>query len=395
MSEISAVFGDYALQIEYVESDSNDASIFGLGNVSLMGLEDYDSSPYGGVSTSQLAPKVSQDWELGYWRGNKEKGRWSVKADMGWSHQLQDRVLRKDTSITGGVYKDAYFAGSEFLGVIYGDSLSVDQNKLDSYIAMNDTLASLFEHRLLEFGSDLSYSRSFSKSLRVKLAMNMDWRLDKSKFHIQEDVLGELSDDSWAAMGFQPGGENSFSFKTPISINWELFGIDLKTAGSYYRRSVVRDNQVVQSVDFSQGVNYEILPRVFEVFSNLRLRYYWTARDREEFYAVDSESKEFLYYTTDTISDGTSQYSLHSDLTKESAKFTGTEELPVDYTLKKRKSLSERNDTDLSVMGGFRWNMTRSWSLEGRMGQEFYLRPSSEYEEYNDFWGEVAIRSFF
>lgn len=395
LTELSAVFGDYALQIEYVESDSNDASVFGLGNASLMGWESYDSSPFGGVSTSQLAPKVSQDWGVGYWHGNKEKGRWSVKGDLGWNHQLQDRVLRKDTSISGGIFGDSYFAGANYLGVIYGDSLSVDQSKLDNYIAMNDTLASLFEHRLLELGSDLSYSRSFSKTLRVKFALNMDWRWDKSKFHVQEDILDELSNDSWASMGFQPGGENSFSFKIPLSINWELFEIDLKTAGSYYRRSVVRDNQVVQSVDFSQGFNYEILPRVFEVFSNLRLRHYWTKRDRDEFYAVDSEAKEFLYYTTDTTSDGTSQYNLHSELTKEASTLTGTEELPVNYTLKKRKSLSERNDTDLSVMGGFRWNMTRSWSFEGRMGQEFFLRPSSEYEEYNDFWGEVAIRSFF
>jgi hypothetical protein len=376
-----------------VTNGENSANYLGFGEGSSLGLghdPDYQERnalyPYRPVYTHNAAIT------------NRMQVLQNVEVELGYmyKYQFQNRsdILSKSTDANDAVYTDPWFAAQEnqedTVFYLNNDSVAVSQDRWIQYLLAGneDTLASGMERREHTHELKTSAKWRIGKS-SVKLGATLKWMQDKSEFTNNAAVKSwKLADTTWYKLGYYPDGNSYFQHSYPLSVNIAI------------GKSI--NNNTTAGVRFKQYVRDEM--EEFEWNAGNRLQmYFWNRKlqatisgdvrqqtsnylsDYDYLQNLDSDQRALYYRYTDegVIVDATPRAT--------SEMVIPGEEYPNPWALIMEKKRQKEVQTDLSLSGTLRINISSAMYSEIFGSALQYIGGFDESSEYKDVAGGITF----
>ena len=336
----------YLLNIENA-ANGDKTNLFGLGEGTRWGLfNDDDSKWFEKHELDYGRTKYIQNWTL----GNDFKIGKNVDVSIGYNLEYRTQYrpyqLHGNYFLEDGIYRDDWFAtrkGKATTEIVNGETITeVDSARWAEYMGLSDEdyLASKFQERIYKNTWTLDLTlRAFSTTFKA----GGRWiiRTDDSKFYKDDPIAGiDLSNTTWAKMGYYFGGADYFEHAYPLSATTTLkrvqncFGFTPRFKN--YERNDMNEHE-------------------FTVTDELEISFM-------KRFLVLGLSGEFRYLTIDWEEDGVSE-----------------------------------DETETDVLGNvnLRVNHTKRLSTEWYTGAALYYRPDNMSDEYKDIYGGVRVNYVF
>ena len=337
----------YLLNIENA-ANGEMTNIFGLGEGTHWGLFNDEDSPW--FEEHELdygRTKYIQNWTL----NNSFKIGKHVDVNVGYNLEYRTQYrpyqLHGDYILEDGIYRDGWFAARKDKATTeiiddYKDTTLVDSARWAEYnsLSSEDYLASKFQERIYKNTWNLGLSVQAFKTV-FKAAGRWTLRTDDSKFYKDDNIKDmDLSNATWAKLGYYFGGANYFEQAYPLSATTTLKQVQ---------------NQFGFIPRFKNYKRNDMTEREFTINDNLEISFL----------------KRFLIL-------GLSGEFRHMDIEWEN---NGTD--------------VDESETDVLGSVSLRVNHTKRLSTEWYTGAAFFYRPDNISDEYKDVYGGIRVNYVF
>lgn len=336
----------YAINIENAAKDGQN-NLFGLGEGTKWGLYDNDNSKW--FDEHELdydRTKYIQNWTLGNDFKIGKKIDVNVGYNLEYRTQYRPYQLRGNYILEDGIYKDDWFAarsGNATTEIIDdGTVTEVDAARWAQYTGLwgEEYLASKFQERIYKNTWNLNLSvKAFNTTFRAGGRWTL--RTDDSKFYKDDLIKGmNLSNTTWAKLGYYFGGADYFEHAYPLSATTNFNNIQ---------------NHFGFTPRFKNYERNDMTEREFTIDDEFEIPF----RNR---FLVLGISGEFRYLTTNWEENGVSE-----------------------------------DETEMDVLGNLnlRVNHTKRLSTDWYTGSALYYRPDNLSDEYKDIYGGVRVNYLF
>lgn len=338
--------GGYELNIENA-ANGGKTNLIGLGEGTRWGLFSDDDSKW--AEEHELdngRTKYIQNWRL----GSSFKIGSNVNLDLGYNLEYRTQYrpyqLHGDYILEDGIYRDGWFAARKNRSTTKiedrGDTTEVDSARWAEYMRLSseEYLASKFQERIYRNTWKLDVSLQAFKTF-FKVGGRWTIRTDDSKFYKDEPIDGiNLSNETWAKMGYYFGGANYFEHSYPVSATTKLKRIQNYVSVQPRFKSYKRDDMKESEITIDDEFEISFLNR----------------------FLILGISGEFRYLTVDWEEEDVSM---------------------------------DESETDILGSTNLRVNHTKRLYSEWYVGSALYFRPDNESSEYTDIFGGVRVNYQF
>lgn len=338
--------GGYELDIENA-ANGGKTNLIGLGEGTRWGLFSDDDSKW--TEEHELdngRTKYIQNWKL----GSTFKIGSNITLDLGYNLEYRTQYrpyqLHGDYILEDGIYRDGWFAARKNRStteIVDGnDTMQVDSARWAEYMRLSseEYLASKFQERIYRNSWKFDVSLQAFKTT-FKAGGRWTVRTDDSKFYKDEPIDGiNLSNETWAKMGYYFGGANYFEHAYPLSASTKLKRIQNYVSVQPRFKTYKRDDMTESEITIDDEFEISFLNR----------------------FLILGVSGEFRYLTVDWEEEDESM---------------------------------DESETD--ILGGLnlRVNHTKRLYSEWYTGTALYFRPDNESSEYTDIYGGVRVNYQF
>ena len=336
----------YLLNIENA-ANGDKTNLFGLGEGTRWGLFSDDDSKWAEAHELDYGrTKYIQNWTLGNTFNIGKNITVNAGYNLEYRTQYRPYQLHGDYILEDGIYKDSWFAIRKNKPTTEiadrKDTIEVDAEHWAHYMELSNEpyLASKFQERIYRNTWNLDVSLQAYKTT-FKAGGRWTIRTDDSKFY-KDDLIKDmdLSNTTWAKMGYYFGGADFFEQAYPVSASTALSRIqnhlEITPRFKSYKRNDMTETEITIDEDFE--------------ISFLRR------------FLIVGISGEFRHQTTEWEEND--------------------------------KSLSE-DETDILGNLNLRLNHTKHLSTEWYGGSALYFRPDNLSDEYKDIYGGIRVNYVF
>ena len=336
----------YLLNIENA-ANGDKTNLLGLGEGTRWGLfNDSDSKWFEEHELDYGRTKYIQNWSL----GNDFKIGKNVDVSVGYNleyrTQYRPNQIHVDPILKDGIYKDGWFAprqGRTTTEIVDGEITAVlDSARWAEYMNLSDEdyLASKFQERIYKntWALDLTV-RAFSTIF--KAGGRWILRSDDSKFYKDALISGmDLSNTTWAKLGYYFGGADYFEHAYPLSATTTLKRVQNRFGFTPRFKNYERNDMTEREFTVNDELEISFLKR----------------------FLVLGLSGELRYMTIDWEEDGISE-----------------------------------DETETDVLGNvnLRVNHTKRLSTDWYTGTALYYRPDNLSDEYKDIYAGIRVNYVF
>ena len=336
----------YMLNIENA-ANGDETNLFGLGEGTRWGLfSNSDSKWFEEHELDYGRTKYIQNWSL----TNDFKIGKNVDVSIGYNLEYRTQYrpyqLHGNYFLEEGIYRDGWFAarqGRTTTEINDGEtSTVVDSARWADYMNLSNEeyLASKFQERIYKntWALDLTV-RAFNTTF--KAGGRWILRSDDSKFYKDALIAGmDLSNTTWAKLGYYFGGADYFEHAYPLSATTTLKRVQNCFGFTPRFKNYERDDMTEREFTVTDELEISFLKRIL----------------------VLGLSGELRYMTIDWEEDGISE-----------------------------------NETETDVLGNvnLRVNHTKRLSTDWYTGTALYYRPDNLSDEYKDIYAGIRVNYVF
>lgn len=336
----------YMLNIENA-ANGDRTNLFGLGEGSRWGLFNSNDSKWSEEHELDYGrTKYIQNWSL----GNDFKIGKNVDVSVGYNLEYRTQYrpyqLHADPILKDGIYRDGWFAarqGRATTEIIDGETTTVlDSARWADYMSLSgeEYLASKFQERIYKntWALDLTI-RGFSTTF--KTGGRWILRSDDSKFYKDALISGmDLSNTTWAKLGYYFGGADYFEHAYPLSATTTLKRVQNSFRFTPRFKNYERNDMTEHEFTVSDELEISFLKR----------------------FLVLGLSGEFRYMTIDWEENGISE-----------------------------------DETETDVLGNvnLRVNHSKRLSTDWYTGTALYYHPDNLSDEYKDIYAGIRVNYVF
>ncbi len=364
----------YQILVDDAESESQ-SRFWGWEENGLWGtdaLKERTDSLYSAHPRIQHVANIKESWT---YQGLEIR----FDGDWRWRHQFQNRILQKDSSMRTGLFRDPVFEGTDTI-VRFGESYAYDSQKWAAFIAGSDTLASGFQSRVVEWRAqaDLKYTLG---DWQMQSVLQWTTKKDASRFAFEADPLKELgfSDFSRGLMGYHPESETQSTLRFPLSLRFAAKGWESRVQYWNLHRDLERDQEESQEHGWGLDLSIPIWKRVLQADLSYTGRSLEQSRDAIRYDYEDSLGLRYPY--VEVGDQGSTPLMVP---TQNALDVSPGVDIPG-FVLKERRYRLERQDQDLMLQAGLKWNLGESWTWSQKAEYAARLRPDQTDEDH-EWW---------
>lgn len=336
---------EYEIDIENASNGKN-KNLFGLGEGTKWGLfPDKDAEWFEENELDNNRTRYIQDIGM----DNTFRIGSRVDLDVGYSFEFQKQYrpyqLHGNKVLEDRIYEDSWFqkgSGASIELNDNGNKVEVDSARWDNYMSIADEpyLASKFHEKLFKHTWNAGVTLRAAKSV-FKVLGRWTMRVDGSEFYKDSLIADmDLSNETWAKLGYYFGGTNYFEQSYPMSVTTTLSSIQNRFTATPRIKSYERDDMQEVEIDVTDEFEKSLLNK----------------------FLILSINGEFRYMVTDW-EDEASSY----------------------------------DESEMDVLGklNVRINHNKHFYSDWYTGVAVYYRPDALSNEYKDIYGGIALNYVF
>lgn len=360
----------------------SDNWVWGWEEGDVWGVQKWSSNPWPGRSASVPSPRYEFQHQWENRLALSDQYELALDYENRWSHQLQERSLRKDTSAWAGVIKDPAFQKGSVLSEyqVMGQKIQANDSLWQDFVQGAEFLASVYQQRWMDQKFKVEVRAKWNKIWQGKWSLLYQLRSDWSRFGQMDPWMQRLNEQSLAAMGYLPGGDAYQSIKMPVSLQWNQSKLPLKLDVYTGLKSWKRLNELQQEHGADLSFKWNLVERRLSFEPMFHLRYLRDRKQSPYAYFGTGDAKIYRYYSQDSTG-------LILPQLQESANSSEVQQglAAVGYTLYKQDASKWNRELDLSVVPVLRLRLTDLWSMQIDGTWERHSRPDALAESY-DWW---------
>lgn len=387
----------YGAYVENASSKDDQMNLFGYGEGSFLGLV-ADEASKSILDADRIQPRYLQDLNLAQ-TFYLPKG---IDMDVGYHYQQNfqrtNRVLEKDTTNNGGVFLDDYFAGDDLTLDHFGEGVNVSQDLWNDYLALPDTLATQFLDLWAQNEVSTHLRWKYNRRSSVRLGIIYSWQTDASDFSQAQTGDLELSDSTWAKLGYYYNGENFNQYRIPFTWSANFERINNRLNLQYLAKSFVADQEDVTEYSFRNSTTYDLVPTKWSLTLDLGLRNKRFEKNDIGFFFVDTSlanPEPLRYYTTTFDADSNQVTQLQAEDSRLAADVNEGTVAGENFQLQKENLKFLRQEIDIYCGLNVKYNYNSRLYTEVFARYDEFGRPQDLNEQFTDYFTGARVNYSF
>jgi hypothetical protein len=340
------------------------------------------------TGVNALSPKHRHNISLKPSYSPSEKIDFSLAYDAFLELQPKDRTLDNADAETYQVYRDGFFTGNDSVVLNDGSEVVLDSSKWNTFMALEDPLASGFEEKKWTHKLQLNSNYRFGNRHSLKLGTKLVWVRDHSDFSNRSSLNGyTLADTTFEKLGYYFNAMNYYQHSYPLTLNLKWKDWQNRSVVKYRNKKQVRADEQTEEWSLTNRLKWVVISRKFSLTLESKMRTKSVESQGFKFFAQDTSSKERyeFYSQVDNVVVPEKQETANNETFEENI------QLPSNYTLVSVDVTGLREELDLSLSLLAKYNFTTRLYLESEVSVNDYQRPDALPEEYRNFAGKVNL----